>query len=259
MLRQSDGTRKRTSPTSRSGLITITVPPRRRSATSCVMRRGMVRRRVGADHERQVGLLEIVERHRRRAAADRVGERHARRLVAVVRAVVDVVGAVDAREALQQECRLVAAPARGVEERAIGRRGPQRGGGDRQRLVPADATKVAIAVAAEQREADAPGRFELARRQARERRRDRAPGRSPRRSAAACRPPAPGSTSCRPPGRSRARSHAAHADRAGLAGIVAAQAPRERDQSARLPGARQGVAHGGQAASGASRAHRREP
>ena len=40
MLRQSDGTRKRTSPSSRSGLTTITLPRRRRSATSCVTRRG---------------------------------------------------------------------------------------------------------------------------------------------------------------------------------------------------------------------------
>ena len=40
MLRQSDGTRNRTSPISRSGLITTTRPPRRRSVTSCVMSRG---------------------------------------------------------------------------------------------------------------------------------------------------------------------------------------------------------------------------
>src|SRR5262249_56276321 len=42
MLRQSDGTRNRTRPSSRSGLTTITLPPRRRSATSWVMRRGWV-------------------------------------------------------------------------------------------------------------------------------------------------------------------------------------------------------------------------
>src|SRR2546425_38912 len=40
MLRQSDGTRKRTRPSSRSGLTTITLPRRRRRATSCPTRRG---------------------------------------------------------------------------------------------------------------------------------------------------------------------------------------------------------------------------
>ena len=40
MLRQSDGTRKRTSPTSRSGFTMMTLPPRRRRFTSWVTRRG---------------------------------------------------------------------------------------------------------------------------------------------------------------------------------------------------------------------------
>src|SRR5688500_13492503 len=51
----------------------------------------MIAGRVAADDEHQVGMLDIFERHGRRAAADRALEAYAARLVAIVAAIVDVV------------------------------------------------------------------------------------------------------------------------------------------------------------------------
>ena len=208
MLRQSDGTRKRTSPSSRSGLITITWPPRRRSSTSCVIRRGWFDAGLAPTTSDEVGVLEVVERDGRGAACRwRRCSADARRLVAVVRAVVDVVGAVDARQALQQEGGLVAAAARGVEERALGRRRAQRAGGQRRCASSQPMRRKWRSPRPPQRSGSRAGRRASSSRgrPALERRRSCARGRRPRRSAAACRPPAPGSTSCRPRGSCRAR------------------------------------------------------
>ena len=68
----------------------------------------------------QIGLVEIFELDRRRAAAGGGREADAAGLVAVVAAVVDVVRAVEAGEELQQKAGLVAAAAAEVPERFVG-------------------------------------------------------------------------------------------------------------------------------------------
>ena len=88
-----------------------------------LLQRGQHARVVGAgvlaDHEDQVGGVEVLEQHRALADADRLGERRAARLVAHVRAVGQVVGAEAAHEQLVEERRLVAGAARGVERRLV--------------------------------------------------------------------------------------------------------------------------------------------
>ena len=68
----------------------------------------------------QVGVLEVFELDRRRAAAGDARQADAAGLVAVVAAVVDVVRAVQPGEELQQEAGLVAAAAAEVPERFVG-------------------------------------------------------------------------------------------------------------------------------------------
>jgi hypothetical protein len=80
----------------------------------------MVRRRVLAEDQQRVGVLEVFEQHRALADADRRRQAAARRLVAHVRAVGEVVRAVHAHEQLVQERSFVAGAARRVE------RGPMR-------------------------------------------------------------------------------------------------------------------------------------
>ena len=97
----------------------------------------MVRARVLARHDDQVGLVEVLQRDAALADADRLGERGAGRLVAHVGAVRQVVGAELAGEELEQERRLVAGAARGVEEGLVGGgQGPQLLGDDRERPLP---------------------------------------------------------------------------------------------------------------------------
>ena len=102
--------------------MTITVPPRSLISTSLTISLRVIRRRVRPGDDRQVGLVEIVEHERRRAAPEDARQRHAGGLVAVERAVVDVRGPVRAGERLHQERRLVRRPPRAVEEGRFPRR-----------------------------------------------------------------------------------------------------------------------------------------
>ena len=77
--------------------------------------------RVLADDDQQVGGLDVVERDRPLADADRLGEGDAARLVAHVRAVGQVVGAEPAGQQLVEERGLVARAARRVERGLVGR------------------------------------------------------------------------------------------------------------------------------------------
>ena len=88
----------------------------------------MVRRRIAADQHEQIAALDVFELHRRRARAQARRQPDAARLMAVVRAVVDVVGAERPREELQQESGFVRRAAAGVEEAARGTARLQRGG-----------------------------------------------------------------------------------------------------------------------------------
>ena len=81
---------------------------------------GVVGRRVMADQEDHLGLLEILDLHRALADADGGGERGAGAFVAHVRAVRHVVGAEMTREDGVEEGRLVAGAAGGVEDRLVG-------------------------------------------------------------------------------------------------------------------------------------------
>ena len=75
----------------------------------------MVGAGVVADRQDQVGAVEILEADGALADADRLWQPDRSRLVAHVRAVREVVGAVKPHEQLEQECRFVRAATRGVE------------------------------------------------------------------------------------------------------------------------------------------------
>ncbi len=93
---------------------------------------------LAGDHD-ELGLVEVLQRHRALADADGLAERGARGLVAHVGAVGQVVGAVAAHEQLPEERRLVGGAARGVEHRVVGAGQGLEGVGDgAERLVPAD-------------------------------------------------------------------------------------------------------------------------
>jgi hypothetical protein len=100
---------------------------------------GVVRPRVLAHDEDQVGVVDVVQAHIALADAEGLRQRGAAGLVAHVAAVRQVVGAERPDEELEQERGLVADPAGGVEERLVGRvERAQLGGEYADRLVPAD-------------------------------------------------------------------------------------------------------------------------
>jgi hypothetical protein len=94
--------RKLISPVSRTGLITMTLPPRGGHASNWSSNAGDC---WPDSHrsQRPYRPFQIIQNDRRRAAADAALQTDAAGLVAVVTAVVDVVGPVDPREQLQQE------------------------------------------------------------------------------------------------------------------------------------------------------------
>src|SRR5262245_27848866 len=98
----------------------------------------MVARGVGARDQRQVGLLEVLEAHRRGAGAVHSIEGDTRSGMTVERAVVDVGGTKGARDELEEEGSLVARPARGVEEHLARRRRAQGSTDTVECLRPAD-------------------------------------------------------------------------------------------------------------------------
>ena len=81
----------------------------------------MVAGRIAADDEDQVGLFDIFQHDRRRAAADADGQPDAAGLMAIVAAIVDVVRAVEPGEELQQKAGFVRAAAAEVPERFVRR------------------------------------------------------------------------------------------------------------------------------------------
>ncbi|CAL2062578.1 exported protein of unknown function [Streptomyces murinus] len=100
---------------------------------------GMVGARVLARHDDQIGLVQVLQEDAALADADGLRQRRARRLVAHVRAVRQVVRAQLAREELVQERRLVAGTARGVEDGLV--RGGEGGdllGDDAEGALPGD-------------------------------------------------------------------------------------------------------------------------
>ena len=98
---------------------------------------GMVRARVLAHDDDQVGVLEVVVGDRRFSDADRLGEGGPRRLVAHVRAVGKIVRAERAHEQLVEERRLIGGAAARIEGGAVGRVEPVQSVGDQpERLVP---------------------------------------------------------------------------------------------------------------------------
>ncbi len=104
-----------------------------------VQHAGVVRARVLADHEDQLGGMQILEGDAALADADGLAEGGARRLVAHVRAVRQVVGAEGAHEQLVEEGGLVARSARRVEHGTVGIAGGlQRRRHQVEGVVPAD-------------------------------------------------------------------------------------------------------------------------
>jgi hypothetical protein len=81
---------------------------------------GVVRARVLADDDQQVGVMDVVERDAALADADRLGQGDAGGLVTHVRAIGQVVGAESPHEELVEERGLVRRASRGVEEGLIG-------------------------------------------------------------------------------------------------------------------------------------------
>jgi hypothetical protein len=103
---------------------------------------------VLADDEDRVGELEVVERDGALADADGLGEAAARRLVAHVGAVGQVVGAELADEELIKKGGLVRGAPGGVEGRLVGaRERAQRGGDGAEGFVPTDGLVVRRAAA----------------------------------------------------------------------------------------------------------------
>ena len=124
----------------------------------------MVGGRIGAHQEERVAAPQVIETHARGAGTDRLAQTHPRGLVTVIGAVVDVVGAVDAGEELQQEAGLVRGAAADVEEGMARIGGGQLGAGAFQRLSPADLGIVRLSLAQQERRGQTSGLLQLARR-----------------------------------------------------------------------------------------------
>ena len=95
-------------PRSRSGLNTMIGTPRRDARAACAIMRGWLVPGIVPHAKISVAMVEILQRHRALADADRLRQADAGRLVAHVRAVGEVVGAEFAHEELVEERRLVA-------------------------------------------------------------------------------------------------------------------------------------------------------
>lgn len=76
----------------------------------------MVRRRVAADQNVEVAGVEVFQPNRPSAGSDRAGQADSAGLMAVVRAVVDVVRAEQPRQQLQQEAGFIRGSAAGVKK-----------------------------------------------------------------------------------------------------------------------------------------------
>ena len=125
----------------------------------------MVGRRIATDEHEEIAALDILELHRRRSRSKARCQTDTARLVAVVRAVVDVVGPERPRQELQHESSFVRRAAAGVKETAPGRGCLQRGGDAAERLVPRDNAIVRLSRAGVDRIDEPAARFELTRRE----------------------------------------------------------------------------------------------
>ncbi len=79
----------------------------------------MIARRVAANHEHTISLFKIFERNRCSASAYTRLQTDATGLVAVIAAVVNVIGPVQARQQLQQEASFFATTSAEVPERFV--------------------------------------------------------------------------------------------------------------------------------------------
>ena len=129
----------------------------------------VVRRRVRANQKKQVDRVQVFKLHRRRAGAQTLRQADAGSLMAIVRAVVDVVGAVQPREQLQQESRLVRGAAAGVKKRPVRRGGLQAFGNPVERFLPGHRPVMRVALVAQHRLHQPSAGFQFARRPAAQR------------------------------------------------------------------------------------------
>ena len=77
--------------------------------------------RIAADDHGQIALLQIVQRYRGRAGAEGLIQSDTAGLMAIVAAVVDVVGAVESSSQLQEKAGFIAAAAAEIPKRFVGR------------------------------------------------------------------------------------------------------------------------------------------
>jgi hypothetical protein len=214
---------------------------------------------VAAQEHHEVGMLHVVELDGAGARADHARQADTAGLVAVEAAIVDVVGAVEPGEELQQEAGLIARPAAEIEERLLGPRAPQPAGDAGECVVPGDRPVVLRALLEDDR-LDEPARvFELVRRE----------GPQLRHGIGLEEGRLHGALHVGDHRLERLLAHlgevaglvdhaaglAAHAERAGLAGVLRTHRPPERQEAARLSGLLPGVEHGPPAAASPDSAH----
>ena len=121
----------------------------------------MVARRVAADDEYEVRVIDILQHQRGRSRAENTVQPDAACLMAVKATVIDVVGAEDPREDLQQETGLVRAATAEVPEGLVGSDPLQLADDFGERLVPRDRLVVVVSLSVEQRLRQPAARFEL--------------------------------------------------------------------------------------------------
>ena len=124
----------------------------------------MVRRRVAADQEEHVGILHVFENDGCRTGSDGLVETDAAGLMAVIRTVVDVIGAVKSGEQLQEKGGLVGRAAAGVEESLVGRCRLDSSCDEIEGFVPVDDAIVGVVGTGVERMDDSARGLELARR-----------------------------------------------------------------------------------------------
>src|SRR5688500_9013222 len=98
----------------------------------------MIRSWIAPNKKEQIAALQVVQSHGRSPGSDGLLQSNSAGLVAIVGAVVDVVGPISPGKELHEEAGLVRAPAAGIEKTSLGRRGFQSGCNPIKRLIPRD-------------------------------------------------------------------------------------------------------------------------